>query len=50
MIVHIISYSRVFVFINCIYSTAKLVKCCIYLCYVQTKKLITYLLTYPVLT
>jgi len=26
-----------FVFTNCIYSTVKLVKCCLYVCYVQIK-------------
>ena len=31
------------VFINCSYSTVKLVKCCIYVCYVQTE--MSYLLT-----
>jgi len=39
---------RVFVFINCIYSTIKLVKGCTHVCCVQTK--ISYLLIYLLTT
>ena len=36
-----------FVFTNCIYATVKLVKCCLYVCYVQIKT--SHLLTYFIL-
>ena len=47
-VVNLCSYYSVFVFINCIYSTVKFVKFCIYICYVPIKAsyLLTYLLTY----